>query len=251
MVDTVAEGDRLRKIAEDVIKCPMCGERSMEIKIFIYDAPYFGKVVLESGKCSKCGFRWSDVGLLEVTKPKRIIVKIRKTEDLNALVIKAAPAVIKIPELGVEIFPGPAAPGYITTVEGILQRIIDHAPSECLDESNPCHEKIESIRRAMRGDIAFTLIIEDPSGRSAVKGGGTEVLEEDLKTEQKVSVTQLEYLSPPHRFPSLVSLPQARRSCILLSHSLCRLRRATQPLYSTYGHRSTPLLLAFAQQPLI
>ncbi len=175
------ENERLRMIAEDVVKCPICGERSMSIKIFLYDMPYFGKVVLESGKCSRCGFKWSDVGLLEVTKPRRIMVKVRRPKDLNALVIKAAPAIIKIPELGVEIFPGPAAPGYITTVEGVLQRVIDHAPSECLDESNPCHEKIKIIRKAMDGGVPFTLIIEDPSGRSAVKGEGTEVIEEELR----------------------------------------------------------------------
>ncbi len=178
----VIEDERLRMIAEDVVKCPICGEKSMGIKIFLYDMPYFGKVMLESGKCSKCGFRWSDVGLLETTRPKRIIVKVKRPKDLNALVIKAAPATIKIPELGIEIFPGPAAPGYITTVEGVLQRVMDHAPSECLDESNPCYERIEVIRRAMDGNVTFTLIIEDPSGRSAAKGEGTEIIEEELST---------------------------------------------------------------------
>lgn len=186
MTDTsVAKGERLRMIAEDVAKCPICGEKSMSVKIFLYDMPYFGKVVLESGKCSRCGFKWSDVGLLETTRPKRIIVKVKEPKDLNALVIKAAPATIKIPELGIEIFPGPAAPGYITTVEGVLQRVIDHAPSECLDKSNPCYERIEAIRRAMDGDIKFTLIIEDPSGRSAVKGEGTEIIEEELRAAEE------------------------------------------------------------------
>ncbi len=183
MTDTsVIEGGRLRMIAENVVKCPICGKESMSVKIFLYDVPYFGRVVLESGKCSKCGFRWSDVGMLEAARPKRIIVKVKEPKDLNALVIKAAPATVKIPELGIEIFPGPAAPGYITTIEGVLQRVIDHAPSECLDESNPCYEKIGIIRRAMNGDAMFTLIIEDPSGRSAVKGEGTEVIEEELRT---------------------------------------------------------------------
>ncbi len=183
MSDTsVIEGGRLRMIAEDVVKCPICGKESMSIKIFLYDVPYFGKVVLESGKCSKCGFKWSDVGMLEAARPKRIIVKVKEPKDLNALVIKAAPATVKIPELGIEIIPGPAAPGYITTIEGVLQRVIDHAPSECLDESNPCYENIKTIRRAMNGNDVFTLIIEDPSGRSAVKGEGTEVIEEELRT---------------------------------------------------------------------
>ncbi len=181
----VIEGERLRMIAEDIVKCPICGEKSISVKIFLYDMPYFGKVVLESGKCSKCGFKWSDVGLLETTRPKRITVKVKGPKDLNALVIKAAPATIKIPELGIEIFPGPAAPGYITTVEGVLQRVIDHAPSECLDKSNPCYERIEVIRRAMNGNVTFTLIIEDPSGRSVVKGEETEISEEELSAAEE------------------------------------------------------------------
>jgi len=178
----VIRNGRLKMIAEDTVKCPICGKKSMRIKIFLYDMPFFGKVVLESGKCSECGFKWSDVGLLEATKPKRIIVRVKRPKDLNALVIKAAPATIRIPELGVEIFPGPAAPGYITTIEGVLQRVIDHAPSECLDKSNPCNERIKTIKKAMDGHVTFTMVVEDPSGRSAVRGEGIEVVEEDLKS---------------------------------------------------------------------
>lgn len=181
----VIESEKFRIVAEEVVKCPICGNKSMTVKVFLYDMPFFGKVVLESGKCSKCGFRWSDVGLLETTKPKRIIVRVKKPKDLNTLIVKAAPATVRIPELGIEIFPGPAALGYITTVEGVLQRVIDHAPSGCLDKSNPCYEKIKAIKEAMDGNISFTLIIEDPSGRSAVKGEGTEVIEEELEDSQE------------------------------------------------------------------
>ncbi len=171
-----------KPIAKERVRCPVCGDE-LEVTLYSYKVPYFGDVILEAGKCRKCGFRWSDVGMVSAGKPKRIVVNVNDPEDLNALVIKSARASIRIPELGVEVSPGPAAKGYITTIEGILQRVLDHVPSECFDSRSKCFRKVREIEDALRGLKKFRLIIEDPVGRSAVMGRGVKVLEEPLEAE--------------------------------------------------------------------
>lgn len=174
-----------RLIGEDFIKCPACGKKKLKLSIFIYEVPYIGNVVLETGRCLNCGYRWSDVGMLDYGDPKRIKVEVNGVEELNALVIKAAPATVRIPELGIEITPGPAAQGYITTVEGILHRVLDHVPSECMDPKAECHKKVQLIKDAADGKVKFTLIIEDPSGRSAVSSENVRVVEEPLPLSEE------------------------------------------------------------------
>ena len=173
--------ERIIRIAEDIVKCPLCGEESLRLSIFLYDAPYIGKIIVQTGRCSSCGSKWSNVGLAEYSKPKRILLQVKGTNELNALVVKTAEATIKIPELGIEITPGPVAQGYITTVEGVLHRVLEHVPTECLNEASECYPKVQRIREAAEGQHEFTLIIEDPSGRSAITGEKIQVVEEELK----------------------------------------------------------------------
>ena len=168
-------------LGEEVIRCLNCGEKTLKVMIYAYEVPFFGNILIEAGVCNRCGFRKTDVSLADIGNPKRIILKVESAKELNALVLKSSTALIRIPELGVEITPGPAAPGYITTVEGILHRILDHIPVECFDEKNECYNKVRELKEAIEGNRKFTLIIEDPYGRSGVKGKDVEVIEEEIR----------------------------------------------------------------------
>ena len=173
---------KITKLMEEVTKCPACGKNTFKIRIYHYKIPYVGDILIESAKCQSCGYRWSNVELAQHGSPKRIKAHVRNAEGLNALVIKSSRATVVIPELGIEIYPGPAAPGYITTIEGILHRVLDHVPQECLSPEKECHKRIELIKKAIEGSIPFTLIIEDLSGKSLVKGNNLIIEEESLET---------------------------------------------------------------------
>ncbi len=170
----------LKYLGEEVIECINCGKRSFRVRYYLYEVPYFGTIVLEVGICDECEFRRNDVSAVEISEPARIVVKVKRREDLNALVIKSSKASIMIPELGIEVNPGPAAPGYITTIEGILMNALDIIPLECFDEGSPCYFKVKEIKEAIEGKIPFTLIIEDPTGRSDVRGKGLSITREKL-----------------------------------------------------------------------
>ncbi|MCX8186517.1 MAG: ZPR1 zinc finger domain-containing protein [Sulfolobales archaeon] len=159
----------LRHIGEEVVRCVNCGNHSFKISLYLYGAPLVGNVLIESGTCSKCNYRKSDVSALDSGRFKTIKVFIKSPEDLNALIVKSSTAEIVIPELGVEVYPGPASYGYITTVEGLLERVLDIVPTGC-EERKECIDKCNLIKDAMNGLVKFTLIIKDPSGRSTVIG---------------------------------------------------------------------------------
>lgn len=157
-------------------KCPRCGSK-YEITEYIYELPLVGKVILSSGKCSKCGYTYKDIRMAESGGPQKLSVFIDSPDDLNILVVRAATASIYIPDLGVSITPGPAAQGFITTVEGILLRIRDTMELLKNDPEVDPHEwkfKMEQLEKAIRGELSFTLVIEDPEGVSRIVSEKTE-----------------------------------------------------------------------------
>jgi len=163
-----------------VVRCLNCSEESFKVVIHTYEVPYFGEIIIETGVCSKCGFRKCDVSIAEAGTPKRIVVRVENEKDLNVLVLKSSTAIIKIPELGIEITPGPAAQGYITTIEGILHNVLEYIPIECFDEKSYCYSKVKEINEAIEGRRRFTLIIEDYYGKSMVRGNNIKIIEESL-----------------------------------------------------------------------
>ncbi len=160
----------LEKILVYEIGCPLCRKR-MVVEEYLYEMPYVGKVLIATGKCSQCGYRFNDVRLAEPREPRRIVYRVERPGDENAIVIRASTASIKIPELGVEITPGPASTGYITTVEGIILDVIEKTEFLCSSGDAPrdkCVEKLDELRSARDVRKPFTLVIEDPDGVSAI-----------------------------------------------------------------------------------
>ena len=100
------------------LDCPVCGGKgTFVITSHQIDIPYFGPVLETTMICEKCNFRRSDVFPLEVREPKKYILKIKSERDLNKRVVRSSSAYIQIPELGVEIKPGPLAEGLLATLK--------------------------------------------------------------------------------------------------------------------------------------
>jgi len=167
--------------------CPICGGKNT-FKIFNnqLDIPYFGRVMETTMICDKCKYRKSDIIPLEVKEPKRYTLRVSNEEDLNKRVVRSSTGHIKIPELGFEVKPGPASEGYISNVEGVLNRLEDAlkmlmkwADDEEKKRGEEILKKIEDVKK---GKENVTLVIEDPLGHSAIIGDG--VKEEKLSEEE-------------------------------------------------------------------
>ena len=151
-------------------RCPRCGS-DITISEYFHNVPLVGKVILSSGKCQKCGYKYRDVRAAESVGPQRLSIYIDEPEDLNIIVVRASSASIYIPELGVSIEPGPASEGFITTVEGILDRIIKVMKVLEKDESinKSRWEKVyNDLMNAKGGRMSFTLVLKDPDGVSRI-----------------------------------------------------------------------------------
>ncbi len=166
MRDLPSEG----KIWDIKGRCPRCGEEIV-ISEYLYNAPLVGMVILASSKCDRCGYTYRNVRAAESLGPQRLKLYVDDPDDLNILVVRASSASIYIPEFGISIEPGPASEGFITTVEGILNRILNVLKILARDEEVDPRKlsKVESdLRNALEGRRAFTLIIRDPDGVSRI-----------------------------------------------------------------------------------
>ncbi|MBN1544146.1 ZPR1 zinc finger domain-containing protein [Candidatus Woesearchaeota archaeon] len=152
--------------------CPFCHTPNLTLTEGEVEVPFFGKVFLFSMTCSNCGYHKSDVECAEQKPPVKYSLDVTCEEDMKIRVIRSSEGTIKIPRIG-SIEPGPAAEGFISNVEGILQRIkaqVEHLRDEEEDEETKkkCRGMIKKIGRVMWGQESVKIVIEDPSGNSAI-----------------------------------------------------------------------------------
>lgn len=169
MVDDVQDTSS----ALDGQPCPMCGKNTLTLREDHREIPYFGMVYLFSMTCSDCKYHKSDVETETVKDPCRITMEINSEEDMKVRVVKSAEATVKVPRM-ISIDPGPASNGYISNIEGVLQRLKDaiETAKNLEDEDEEAIKKaknmIKKLTRVMWGQEPLTLIIEDPTGNSAI-----------------------------------------------------------------------------------
>jgi zinc finger protein len=152
--------------------CPLCSN-SIIITWQADDIPFFGEVMYTSAQC-KCGFKYADTFILTQREPARFTFKVQSIADLDVRVIRSTSGTIRIPELEINVEPGPASDSYVSNIEGVLCRIEDvlgmvsrweDEPPETIQRAEDLLASMELIRN---GKMEITLIIEDPLGNSAI-----------------------------------------------------------------------------------
>lgn len=152
--------------------CPMCSQNSLKLTEFSREIPYFGNVYIFSMQCSNCKYHKSDVEPDGFGEPARYTLDINGEDDMKIRVIKSANATVKVPRIST-IEPGSASNGYITNVEGILNKIkdqIEHIRDSTEDKAERKKAKnlVKKLQNVIWGRDTIKLIIEDPSGNSAI-----------------------------------------------------------------------------------
>lgn len=152
--------------------CPFCHEKTMVMMEREMDIPYFGLCYIFSMDCSSCKYHKADIESAEKRDPTRYTIEISKEEDMKIRVVKSSGAIVKVPHI-TTITPGPASNGYVTNIEGILNRIkhqIEEARDGAEDEEDKKKAKnlLKKLTRIMWGQESVKLIIEDPTGNSAI-----------------------------------------------------------------------------------
>ncbi|MBL7054320.1 ZPR1 zinc finger domain-containing protein [Candidatus Woesearchaeota archaeon] len=152
--------------------CPFCHEKALTLMEEETEVPYFGKVFLFSMTCSNCKYHKADIEATERKEPVKYTFEISSEKDLNTRVVKSSEATIKIPHI-TTITPGPASQGFITNIEGIFKRVKHQIETlrdtaEEKEDRTKAKNLLKKITRIMWGQESSKLIIEDPSGNSAI-----------------------------------------------------------------------------------
>jgi zinc finger protein len=152
-------------------QCPSCNT-DIEYLYKTENIPYFSDILIISAICPSCGYKFVDTQLLKHGDPARYTVAIEAEEDLAIRVVRSMSASIEIPELGVRIDPGPACQGFISNVEGVLDRI-EGVVKGALRWGNEVEKEnaaalLADITKVKNGNFPVTLILEDPCGNSGI-----------------------------------------------------------------------------------
>jgi zinc finger protein len=153
--------------------CPVCMNKTLTLTEDLIEIPFFGKAYIFGMDCSDCGFKKSDVEAAEQKEPVKYIFEINGTKDLNVRVVKSSGATIKFPEMKVSIESGENSDGYVANIEKILNEL-QQVVTEIRDaeESKAKKKKarllVEKILDIKEGKGKTTIIIEDPTGNSAI-----------------------------------------------------------------------------------
>ena len=103
--------------------CTICNESgTLLLRSTVEQIPYFGEHTQVTLICEHCGWRQTDFIPAEGKKPCRWSLKLNDKECMNARVVRSSSCTVQIPELELEVNPGGSSTGYISNVEGVLNR---------------------------------------------------------------------------------------------------------------------------------
>ncbi|MBS3131692.1 ZPR1 zinc finger domain-containing protein [Candidatus Woesearchaeota archaeon] len=153
-------------------QCPMCHEKTLVLNERDTEIPYFGRVYLFSMTCSSCKFHKADIEAAEQKEPSKYTFEISGEEDMKVRVVRSSEGTIKLPHIAA-IEPGAAAQGFVTNIEGVLNRVkyqIETLRDTAEDDEDKTKAKnlLKKLTKIMWGQEKQKIIIEDPSGNSAI-----------------------------------------------------------------------------------
>ena len=151
--------------------CPSCNEE-VDWLYTTENIPYFSDILIISCLCPKCGFHFSDVQNISTNEPLRYTFRVQNENDLSVRTVRSGTASILIPELGVEIHPGPVCEGFVSNIEGILQRVLRVLDDVLISGDEMQKQQAVNLKKKVEelitGNGAITVIIEDPCGNSLI-----------------------------------------------------------------------------------
>ncbi|MBT3298356.1 ZPR1 zinc finger domain-containing protein [archaeon] len=152
--------------------CNMCGAKKLILREDEIEVPYFGRVFIFSMSCEACGYRKSDLEPVEKKESCSFTLEVSSEDDLNIKIVKSGDATLKIPRI-ISIEPGPVSNGYISNVEGVIEKVkkVIQSAAEAEDDKDiakKAKKQIKKLNNVLLGRDTIKLIISDPSGNSAI-----------------------------------------------------------------------------------
>lgn len=167
-----AEGRPVQELESLCMNCHKQGTT----RLLLTSIPYFREVIIMSFECPHCGFKNNEIQPATEIQEKAVRYTVQLTEprDLSRQVVKSDSCTCQFVELDVEI---PAKRGQLTTIEGLLQQMLDDLEADQparKEQSEATWQRIEDflakLRSALNGEVfPLTFKLDDPAGNSWVE----------------------------------------------------------------------------------
>jgi len=153
-------------------ECPICHKKTLTLTEGGSEVPFFGKMYIFSMSCESCNYHKADVEAAEKHDPAKWSIEISGEADLKTRIVKSSTGTVKIPFV-TTIESGPASNGYVTNIEGIINRVKKiledlRDNSEDKAERKKAKNILKKLQKVIWGEEKLKIIIEDPEGNSAI-----------------------------------------------------------------------------------
>ncbi|MDA3855514.1 MAG: ZPR1 zinc finger domain-containing protein [Candidatus Woesearchaeota archaeon] len=167
------ENDRDIMIIENQ-ECPVCAQKKATFSEYEIEDPFAGTIAIFSIKCLACGFKNSDLEFENVSNPAEYTLEVESKEDLNIRVIKSGSCEVKIPNFRISVESTMSSEGFISNVEGVLNRFKEQIMllkgDDDLEKAKKKRIKtiLKGIEEVMNGERKITIKLKDETGNSAI-----------------------------------------------------------------------------------
>jgi zinc finger protein len=157
--------------------CPICfSDKGLTMIAHSSEIPYFGEHTQLTILCPSCGWRHTDFIPAEGKKPGAWSLEINNRDMLSVRIVRSSSCTVKISELGLEVEPGGATTGYVSNIEGVLNRFEDaiqlmYRQSKLSNEEEiieNCERLLEKINQVKEGEMNVMMTLLDPMGHSQI-----------------------------------------------------------------------------------
>lgn len=174
------------------IPCPVCF-RTGEVNMIAHvsEIPYFGEHTQVTVMCHACGWRQTDFIPAEGKKAGGWSLVLDNQDQLTSRIVRSSSCTIRILELDLQVNPGSSSTGYVSNVEGVMNRftqIIEMVLGDLSNEENPKDiAKLELMKNQIASigkdkQVKLTLELLDPHGHSMIIDKNA--IERDLTDEE-------------------------------------------------------------------
>ena len=123
--------------------------------------------------CDSCGWKHTDFIPAEGSKPGGGSLDVRTPEHLRARVVRSSSCTVRLVELDLEASPGHGSSGYISNIEGVVNRFEDvirmlRTQSEDEGVLEQCEHLLRELSRVGEGEGTVELLLLDPMGHSQI-----------------------------------------------------------------------------------
>jgi zinc finger protein len=184
------------------LPCPICfSTGNVNMIAHVDEIPYFGEHTQVTILCHDCGWRQTDFIPAEGKKAGGWSMIIDSAEKLTARVVRSSSCTVLVPELDLQVNPGSSSTGYVSNVEGVLNRFqeiinmverdlasqfdgaTDDERSDLMDQMATLQGMSLTLSQLGQADSdSITLELLDPHGHSMILH--PDAIERDLSAEE-------------------------------------------------------------------